>query len=120
MDSPELDSPASSSDSPILDDVTLPVLELNHGYGNIRGEPFPSGGKRRMPMGNIGSSTKSRRRDEPPTRRPAPSTTTWTPPEYGAIARPSRDDLIDHHVVEKIRTGMLHSEITSLTVLNSY
>lgn len=108
MDSPEPGSAGSrsSSDSPTLDEIALPsVPESSYGFSNVRGEQYSSGGKRRLPVGNIGSSTKNRRREEASTRRPATNTSTWVPADYGAQARPSRDELIDYHVVDKVQAG---------------
>ncbi|KIP09704.1 hypothetical protein PHLGIDRAFT_116178 [Phlebiopsis gigantea 11061_1 CR5-6] len=104
MDSPEPGSPASSSDSPGLEELTLPPLqESNYSYSNARNEPYSSGGKRRLPMSNVGSSSKTRRREETSNRRPTATTNAWQPTEYPSTTRSSKDEMIDHHVVEKTR-----------------
>ena len=109
MDSPDPGSPASSSDSPGIEDISLPPLqEPSYGFSNARSEPYSSGGKRRLPMTSVGSSSKTRRREETSSRRPTATTSTWQTSEYSSTTRSARDEMIDHHVVEKTRQGVLH------------
>ena len=72
-----------------------------------RGDPYPSGGKRRLPMGGASSSNpKSRRREDAPSRRTA-GISSWQQPEIREYAggRAQREELVDQQIVDKIRAG---------------
>lgn len=105
MDSPDPGSPVSSSESGPDDLIYTPAPEPSlHHIGGTRGEPYPSSGKRRMPLGNTGSSAKSRRREEP-ARRATASSSAWMQTEYGGSGRSAKDELVDNQLVEKLRAG---------------
>ena len=111
MDSPDPGSPASSSDSPLPEDVPGYPHESQLFLSSSSRDAYPSGssGKRRLQMSSgAGSSAKSRRREDQPSRRQAGSVNMYTQPEYG---RPQRDELVDVQLVDKIKAGTL--EITS-------
>ncbi|EKM51625.1 uncharacterized protein PHACADRAFT_261875 [Phanerochaete carnosa HHB-10118-sp] len=109
MDSPEPGSPISrsSSGSPMPDEPPyLLTSELASFMSSSRGESYLSGGKRRLPMGSVSSSgTKSRRREEAPGRRTGGGGV-WQQTEIRDYTggRAQREELVDQHIVDNIRT----------------
>ncbi len=118
MNSPnEPGSPVSdsSSDTPPAEDIQgQPILSDDNQYMDVssfRDISNTSAGKRRLPIGgSFGSGvnardSKSRRREEIPTRRIAGgSGSVWLSSDVSNL-RSQKEELVDNHLVERLRTG---------------
>lgn len=114
MDSPtDHESPISnSSDDVPQDDMIISESTLQHtelAFGMPTRDP-PSGSssvKRRQPPGGFppqSYSTKNRRREEGPVRRTTGSSQ-WPGGENRESGRTQKEELVDVHIVERLREG---------------